>query len=409
MKELYTGSLYWPGTLKGTRDYPPLRQNKKAQVAIIGGGMSGAICSSVFVRSGLSVIMLERGQVAGGSTSANTGMLQAFNDVMLCDLIEQIGEKDALSFYRACYNAVDLLAAEAAELSVDVAFKRRSSLYFASTEQELPKLKREYETLRSCGIDAQFWTADDIAKHFPFRKPGAIVSLDDAEVNPYQFVNALAGAAADAGLEIHEQTDIVEHITLPGGLHRLRTADGFELEAEYVIYAVGYEPEELRGKLIKAKLTRSFVMVTGIQQDLQSWHERFLIWETARPYLYLRTTVDGRVVIGGLDEETGEPLHNEQALYAKGEMLHKHLQALFPELQAPIEYVWNATFGESCDQLPFIGEDPAWKNVFYCLGYGGNGSVYSMLAAHILRDLICGYENPLTEIVKLDRKSLTSV
>jgi glycine/D-amino acid oxidase-like deaminating enzyme len=409
MKELYTGSLYWPGTLSDTRNYPPLLQNKKTQVAIIGGGMSGMICSSVFTRSGLSVIMVERGQVAGGITSANTGMLQSFNDIMLCDLIERIGERDALTFYKACINAVDLLAAEAAELSVDVAFKRRSSLYFASTEEDLPKLQREYETLRASGIDAQFWTADDIAKHFPFRKSGAIVSNGDAEVNPYQFVNALAKEAADAGLEIHEQTNVVEHVTLPGGLHRLRTADGFELEAEHVVYAVGYEPEELRGRLIKANLNRSFVMVTGIQNDLQSWHERFLIWETARPYLYLRTTVDGRVVIGGLDEEPGEPLHGELARYNKGELLQKQLQALFPELRAPIEYVWSATFGESYDQLPFIGADPALKNVYYCLGYGGNGSIFSMLAAHILRDLICGYENPLTEIVKLDRKTLTNV
>jgi glycine/D-amino acid oxidase-like deaminating enzyme len=409
MKELYTGSLYWPGTLSDTRNYPPLLQNKKTQVAIIGGGMSGMICSSVFTRSGLAVIMLERGQVAGGITSANTGMLQSFNDIMLCDLIERIGERDALTFYKACINAVDLLAAEAAELSVDVAFKRRSSLYFASTEEDLPKLQREYETLRASGIDAQFWTADDIAKHFPFRKSGAIVSNGDAEVNPYQFVNALAKEAADAGLEIHEQTNVVEHVTLPGGLHRLRTADGFELEAEHVVYAVGYEPEELRGRLIKANLNRSFVMVTGIQNDLQSWHERFLIWETARPYLYLRTTVDGRVVIGGLDEEPGEPLHGELARYNKGELLQKQLQALFPELRAPIEYVWSATFGESYDQLPFIGADPALKNVYYCLGYGGNGSIFSMLAAHILRDLICGYENPLTEIVKLDRKTLTNV
>jgi glycine/D-amino acid oxidase-like deaminating enzyme len=336
-------------------------------------------------------------------------MLQSFNDIMLCDLIERIGERDALTFYKACINAVDLLAAEAAELSVDVAFKRRSSLYFASTEEDLPKLQREYETLRASGIDAQFWTADDIAKHFPFRKSGAIVSNGDAEVNPYQFVNALAKEAADAGLEIHEQTNVVEHVTLPGGLHRLRTADGFELEAEHVVYAVGYEPEELRGRLIKVNLNRSFVMVTGIQNDLQSWHERFLIWETARPYLYLRTTVDGRVVIGGLDEEPGEPLHGELARYNKGELLQKQLQALFPELRAPIEYVWSATFGESYDQLPFIGADPALKNVYYCLGYGGNGSIFSMLAAHILRDLICGYENPLTEIVKLDRKTLTNV
>lgn len=405
MKELHTGKLYWPGTLSSTRDYPSLRQNKKTQVAIIGGGMSGTMCSSVFIQSGLSVIMLERGQVAGGSTSANTGILQCSNDIMLCDLMEQIGERDAQVFYKACRDAVNMLAATANALSVDVGLKRRDSLYYASSEQDLPKLKKEYEALKACGLDVAFWTADEIAGHFPFRKPGAIVTHFDAEVNPYQFVNGLANAAADAGLEIHEQTDVVAHDTLPSGLHRLRTADGYEIEAEHVVYAVGYEPEELRGKLIKAELNRSFALVTGVQQNLQSWHEGFLIWETARPNLYMRTTPDGRVAVGGLDEDNERPLHSEHARRKRSEKLLEKLQALFPQLQAPIEYEWSATFGESRDNLPFIGEDPAWKNVYYCLGYGGNGSVYSMLAAPLLCHLIRGEEHPLTDIVKLDRQS----
>ena len=409
MKELHTGNLYWPVTLGSTREFAPVRQNKKTQVAIIGGGMSGTICSYVFNRSGLSTIVLERGKVAGGSTSANTGLLQFSNDIMLCDLIRQIGERDAQAFYRACKDAVNMIAITADSLSADVGFRRRNSLYYASSEQDLPKLKKEYETLKACGLDVEFWSPDDIANHFPFRKPGAIVTHVDAEVNPFQFVNGLATAAADAGLEIHEQTDIVAHDTLPGGLHRLRTADGYEIEAENVVYAVGYEPEELRGKLIKAELNRSFVLVTGASQKLQNWHERFLIWETARPYLYMRTTVDGRIVAGGLDEKIEQPLHSGQERRKRSENLHNQLKALFPELQAPIEFEWSATFGESRDGLPFIGADPAWKNVYYCLGYGGNGSVYSMIAAHLLRDLIRGDEHPLTEIVKLDRKSLANV
>lgn len=409
MKELHTGSLYWPATLGSTREFAPVRQNKKTQVAIIGGGMSGTICSYIFNRSGLSTVMLERGQVAGGSTSANTGLLQFSNDIMLCDLIEQIGERDAQAFYRACKDAVNMLAMAADSLSVDVGFRRRNSLYYASSEQDLPKLIKEYETLKACGLDVEFWSADDIAKHFPFRKPGAIVTHGDAEVNPYQFVNGLANAAADAGLEIHEQTDIVAHDTLPGGLHRLRTADGYEIEAEHVVYAVGYEPEELRGKLIKAELNRSFALVTGVQQNLHSWHERFLIWETARPYLYMRTTVDGRIVVGGLDENIEQPLQSRRERRKRSDNLYGQLKALFPELQAPIEFEWSATFGESRDGLPFIGADPAWKTVYYCLGYGGNGTVYSTIAAHLLRDLIRGDEHPLTGIVKLDRKSLANV
>lgn len=403
---MHTGKLYWPETLCHTKEYPPLQQNKKVQVAIIGGGVSGTICSSQFVRSGLTTIMIERSQVACGSTLANTGLLQYCNDITLCDLIDQIGQQDAQAFYIACKEAIEMLGSITKGLSTDVGFKNRTSLYYASTEQLLPKLKQEYEALRTCGLPVQYWSPDDIANHFPFRKPGAIVTHGDAEINPYQFVTALASAAVEEGLELYEQTDVIDHKTSASGFHLLRTTSGYEIEAEHVVYAIGYEPEELRGKLIKANLNRSYAIVTGIQKNLQKWHERFLIWETARPYLYLRTTPDGRAAIGGLDEDPEQPLQSESSREKRTEKLYKQFQALFPEMQAPIEYEWNGTFGESLDGLPFIGEDPSWKKVYYCLGYGGNGTVYSMIGATLLRDLILGNQHPLAHILKLDRPSL---
>lgn len=409
MKELYTGHLYWPGTMGDSLEQPALNKNISVEVAVIGGGMSGSICSHVLVQSGLSVALLERGEIAGGSTSANTGMLQFCNDVMLCDLIDQIGHKDAVAFYKACKEAVDQIDSTANQLAVDVGFKRRSSLYYASSEQDLPKLKKEYEALHHNGFDVEFWDGDKIAKHFPFRKSGAIVTHGDAAINPYRFVSTLARHAVDAGLQAYEHTDIVDHRTLENGAHLLRSADGYEVEAKHVIYAIGYEPEELRGKLIKASLNRSFAIVTGVQQSLADWHQHFFLWETARPYLYMRTDDHNRVIVGGLDEEIEQPLHDAQKQQKHSEKLYDQMRSLFPMLEAPVEYEWNATFGESRDNLPFIGEDPAWPNVYYCLGYGGNGSIYSMIASHLLRDQIKGIPNDLSKIVALDRESLSRV
>lgn len=368
--------------------------------------MSGSICGFVLAHSGISAVLLERGQIAGGSTLANTGILQFSNDIMLCDLIRQIGREDALAFYKACKNAIEQFITIANRLPVSIDIKRRSSLCYASSEQEIPKLKEEYETLRKFGFDVEYWDADTVGERFPFRKPGAIVTRGDLEVNPFRFVNALVADAAGAGLQAFEHTDITQHETTSSGIHILHTANGYTIEAEHVIYAVGYEPEELRGKLIKADLNRSFVIVTGVQPDLSVWHQRFFIWETARPYLYLRTTADNRVIAGGLDEEPEQPIQSERERRKRSDKLYEQLTGLFPGLTAPIEYEWSATFGESLDNLPFIGVDPAWNNVYYCLGYGGNGSVYSMIAAHLLRDLIAGEHNPIAEIVKLDRASL---
>ncbi|MBH5320010.1 FAD-binding oxidoreductase [Paenibacillus sp. GSMTC-2017] len=409
MKELHTGRLYWPTTLAVSRNHTSLKENIKTTVAIVGGGMSGVTCAYVLASGGMDVVLIERGKIAEGSTSANTGLLQFCNDVMLVDLIKQIGRGPAETFYTHCKKAVEQLAAVAQSLPVDVGYRDRSSLYFASSEQDLPKLKKEYEALAACGFDVEYWTPDKIALHFPFRKSGAIVTHGDAEVNPYQFVNGLTDAAQLAGTRIFEETDVNNLQTLEDGIHHLHTSLGYTIEAEHVIYAVGYEPEELRGRLVKANLNRSYAIVTGVQSHLESWHKRFMLWETARPYLYTRTTIDDRIVVGGLDEETEQPVHSQQTISRRSKQLMEKLLALFPDIQPTVEYEWSATFGESQDNLPFIGEDPKWPNVYYSLGYGGNGTVYSMIAAHLLLDLIQGKggQHPLTEIVSLSRASLT--
>ncbi|GLX66279.1 NAD(P)/FAD-dependent oxidoreductase [Paenibacillus glycanilyticus] len=410
MKELHSGHLFWPVTLEQHNNYPAVSEGLKVQVAIIGGGMSGSICAYVLQKNGLSTAVFERDTVAGGSTSANTGLLQFSNDIMLCDLIDQIGEQAAVKFYSACADAVKQIGKIAGELPLDPHFLPRSSLYYASSEQDRPKLLKEYEALKRNGFDVSFWEADMILKHFPFSRPGAIITNGDAEVNPFRFVHGLADAAASFGARIYEHTDIVSHESTAGGKHHLTTASGHAIEADHVIYAIGYEPEELRGQLIKPLLNRSFAAVTAVQdkEKLLHWHNKMFIWETARPYLYMRTTVDDRIVIGGLDENTQHPVDGEQARGKRIDKLYDKLTAHFPMLDVPFEYEWSATFGESVDNLPFIGEDPALPGVYYCLGYGGNGTIYSMMASHILLDLINKKQNPLADIVGLGRPTLQS-
>jgi glycine/D-amino acid oxidase-like deaminating enzyme len=390
LKELHTGRLYWPTTTLNTKAYSALNKPDSAKVVVVGGGMSGIASAYTFTAAGLDTVLIERGRVAGGSTSANTGMLQYCSDIMLSDLKEQIGSEPAEHYYKSCQAALEHIAEMAQLLPHDVQFRRRSSLYYASTEQHIPKLKREYEALRDCGFEVEYWSGDDIARRFPFRRPGAIVTHGDAEINPLRFVLGLADKAVEAGLRIFEGTELDRHERLGEGKHRLHMTNGMTLDAEHVVYAVGYEPEELRGRLLKANFNRSYVIVTGQQTELDSWHERFLIWETARPYLYMRTTVDGRIITGGLDEDNERPEHSMDRQERKRQELIGRLSGMFPDASPSIDFEWNATFGESVDSLPFIGEDPVYPGIYYNLGYGGNGSVCCMMGAQIISNMIQG-------------------
>jgi glycine/D-amino acid oxidase-like deaminating enzyme len=398
---LHYGTLYWPETDSAEPTYPILQGSKKTKVAIVGGGMSGVVCGYLLAKSGIPATIVEQRRIASGSTSANTGLLQYSNDKMLSELAQDIGESDAARFYRACKQASEHLSDIAEGLPRNTGFKRRSSLYYASKPDDAPKLRQEYEMLHRLGFPVEWWDEGRIGSSFPFRKSAAIVTRGDAEVNPYQFVQAMAEEAARSGLDIYERTAMTKVEPVPGG-YRLTTPDGV-LETEYVVYAVGYIPETAGGRWIRARLSRSFVLVTDPMASLADWHERFMLWETARPYLYFRTTEDGRIIAGGLDENDRQPVLTPSDLKARTLRLLSEIRTLFPGLDPRIRYEWSATFGESLDGLPWIGEDPDRPGQFYCLGYGGNGTIYSMLGAEIIRDRLNGERHPIADLVKPDR------
>ena len=151
------------------------------------------------------------------------------------------------------------------------------------------------------------------------------------------------------------------------------------------------------------ELNRTFAIITNPISSFRNWKDRCLIWETKRPYFYMRTTVDGRIIAGGLDEETIESPRDPRILQIYADRLLARIKEHFPYLQLKAEYVYGATFGESKDGIPFIGEHPNKKNLYYCLGFGGNGTVYSAFGSTIIKDLIINGNHPDADLVRLNR------
>ncbi|MNJ48523.1 FAD dependent oxidoreductase [compost metagenome] len=141
-------------------------------------------------------------------------------------------------------------------------------------------------------------------------------------------------------------------------------------------------------------------------QHFDDWFERCLIWETDRPYLYMRTTPDNRIMIGGLDESLNGNKLDEARYLQQGQVLLDKLHHMFPDkkhLQAAC--AWGATFGQSRDGLPFIGSHPDYPHCYFLEGYGGNGTVYSMIAAEMITDVLTGKDRPDMEWFSLNRTS----
>lgn len=403
---LHFGTLYWPTTHAKPVAYGALEENLSTRVVIIGGGISGVTCGYALARSGLASVLIEQGTIAGGSSSANTGVLQYMNDTMLSDFIGNLGKSDAVALYRACGQAAERLHAIADHLPRDVQFKRRRSLYYASSRTDVPSLRQEYELLQRHGFSAEWWDKGKLASRFPFGKEAAIMTNGDAEINPYLFVHALAEKACQSGLSIYERTSMISVEPAKRGAiaSYIVKTNGGTIEADHIVYAVGNVPEQAGGRWIQAKPIRTYVIVTNRLPGLAAWYDRCMLWETARPYLYARTTPDNRIIVGGLDENARHPVLTARELRARSLRLLSELKRLFPLWEPEIRYEWCATLCESADGLPWIGEDPERPGQHYLLAYGGNGTIYSMLGADLIRDKLLGIDNPIAGIVRPDRQ-----
>lgn len=403
--DLINGNPYWPSTLEQPLDFPPLAEDLKCDVLIIGGGMGGSLCARLLGERHVDTVVIDKRKLVHGSSLANTGLLKHSNDKTLTSFIHTFGEANGVLFYRMCKDALDQLDKLAATLDIDPYFIRRSSLYYASTPEDVQVLQEEYKQLTRFGFPVEYWDEQQVAARFPFRKPAALYTHEDAEVNPFRFAQGVLQSASRLGVRLYEHTE-AKHFEFGESVVVCHTSGG-TIRAKKVIFATGYETQEIKTDR-GAVLESSYVIVTHPVGDASLWHEQCLIWETARPYLYIRSTQEGRIIVGGLDEPLLDSNQCEIRLLHQQKKLLQALQEHFPDVSLKIDYAWAAVFGSSHDGLPYIGPHPRFPNCYFLEGYGGNGTVTSMMAAQLLADELTGTHRSEMELFSLTRTTSPS-
>ena len=124
-----------------------------------------------------------------------------------------------------------------------------------------------------------------------------------------------------------------------------------------------------------------------------------LIWESARPYLYMRGTPDGRLVVGGADVPFKDATARDALLPRQIGRIAASYRDLFGEDLPPVAHAWGGSFASTRDGLPYIGRAPGEHPcLHFALCYGGNGITYSALAGGMLLAGIEGRKHPLDDV-----------
>ncbi|WEK33492.1 MAG: FAD-dependent oxidoreductase [Candidatus Pseudobacter hemicellulosilyticus] len=381
--------------------YPSLQQDISTDVAIIGAGITGSLIGWHLAKSGIPVTVVDRRHVAMGSTAASTALLQYEIDTPLQKLMKLVGEKNAVLSYLLCRQAIYDIKDLSLQLNTPTGFALRPSLQYASFKRDAHKLELECQLRKKIGINVEWLDNESLRGKFGFDKPAGMLSADGAVMDPYQFTHALLKDASTKGLQVYDNTR-VEHISHEKDKVILKTEWDHTITAKQLIIACGYESQEHLPHRVE-QLRSTYSIISEPLTEGQLWYKNAMIWETADPYLYLRTTEDHRIIIGGKDDPFSNPARRDANIPRKSTLLENSFRRLFPHIPFRTDFAWAGTFAGTKDGLPYIGAIPARPHTWFALGYGGNGIIFSMIAARILNDLMTGKNNPYAAIFSFDR------
>lgn len=168
-----------------------------------------------------------------------------------------------------------------------------------------------------------------------------------------------------------------------------------------IIYATGYESQSmLKDKVVELISTYSFI---SEPLKIPAHLKHTMFWDTEDPYLYMRATEEGRLLVGGEDEQFKNPERRDRLIENKEQTLLKKVQEKFDGLRLIPDYSWAGTFGITKDALPYIGAHPDYPNSYFVLAFGGNGITFSIMGMQILSDAVAGKHNKFLEYFRFKR------
>ncbi|MHB1056381.1 MAG: NAD(P)/FAD-dependent oxidoreductase [Rhodanobacter sp.] len=400
--DLKSGYPFWAIKNGLMHAFPQLRHNLRCDVAVIGGGISGALIANELATHGHDVVVVEQRDVGWGSSAASTALLQYEIDTPMTELAERYGEADAALAYGTCADAILQLQALAATVR-DVGFGRMRSLYYASRLRDVPAMQAELAMRRKHGLAVDWLSARALHEDYGIVAPGAILSRLGARIDPYRMACRLFAQMEKRGTGVFDRTRI-ERIEPTSRSVTLHTADGVRLRAAHAVFAAGYAGQ-LWLKQRVARNRSSYAFVTD-PLDPSSLHglADTMVWESARPYLYLRSTSDHRLLVGGEDDAVDIPARRDARVDRKARKLVRKVARAVPTLSLEPAFAWGGTFAETGDGLPFFGPHPQHgPRVHFAMAYGGNGITYSMLGAGLIRALIERRTHPLAGLFSFGR------
>ncbi|HEY3506874.1 MAG TPA: FAD-binding oxidoreductase [Actinocatenispora sp.] len=364
-----------------------------ADVVVIGAGIVGACCGYELAARGLSVLIVDRGAVAAGTTAAGEGNLLVSDktpgpELTLATL--------SLALWR---ELPDRLTADLGHVP-DLELEDKGGLMVARTEAAATALRALAETQRKAGVTADEVAADavpELEPHLTRELATTVYYPQDQQVQPVLAATAILAAAVARGATVAPDAEVTGVERTTGGL-RVQTTTG-PVSTPAVVVAAGPWSGRIaalaQGRL-PVEPRRGLVLVTeplpptvrhkvydaGYVADVGSADAGLA------SSAVVEATRAGTVLIGSTRERIG---FDDSVRVAALRLLAAGAVALFPVLGAATAIRAYGGFRPySPDHLPVIGPDPAVPGLWYATGHEGAGIGLAPATGRLLGELFVG-------------------
>ena len=366
---------------------PPLDGTQRTDVAILGGGLTGAAAAWYLRERGVAAAVVDRGPLAAGASGRNAGFLLAGTSQNYAMAIRSHGREKARRLWEISRDNHVLLRGLVEAERIDCHYARQGSWTLAHSQNEAEALGKSARLLGEDGLRAEYHDDTEVARLFPgagFR--AGLFHPEDGELHPVRFVRGLAAAAERRGARFFENTTVtaVEH----GADHVALVTPGGRLEASMLLLASNaWTP------LLHSFFEGAIVGVRGQMLATEPFPRRILPAPVDADFgfEYFRQLPDGRLLVGGgrraaLDAEL---TYAERPTDPVQGAIETFFFSCFPEARSlKITHRWAGIMGFSCDELPSVGPVPGTANVYAAAGYHGHGLAFAVASARAVAEMM---------------------
>lgn len=399
--EFVKGDPFFAKINKIPKQYRYLDEDIETDVIIVGGGVTGALLGYYFSKKNIKSVVLEKNIAGYGSTSITTALLQYELDENLKKLEETTTYENVIRSYKLGQKALNEIDKFIKEYGNECDYEKRDTLLFTPEKITKDEIYEEYKIRKENNFDVEF--IDESNNPFSFKIEGGIYCKNGgAEIDPYKFTHELIKVSENMGLKFYENTEVVKVEYNEDDVTVITKYD-YKVKGKIVIVATGYNTKLFSDRNFGIKST-TYNIATVKQKNLDCYYKNVLIRDNKVPYNYFRTTKDNRIIAGGQDENFIPEIENEKKAEEKYEILKGMIKSNFPNIEdLDIEYKYCGCFTSTADNLGFLGKDPDNPKLWYNLGYGANGILFSVLGALMLPDLYMGNFNEDLKLFRVDR------